>query len=77
MSVQVAVRVRPFNQREVDLNSKVIIGMKGSTTILKSLDDPKKDKDFTFDFSFWSHDQFKINEDGMVVLYIYIFLWYI
>jgi len=34
MSVQVAVRVRPFNQRELDMNSKLIIDMKGATTIL-------------------------------------------
>ena len=65
MSVQVAVRVRPFNQRELDMNSKLIIDMKGATTILKVLEDPKKDKPFAFDFSFWSHDGFDTDEDGM------------
>lgn len=56
MSVQVAVRVRPFNQREIDLNSKLVVDMKEATTILQSLEDPKKDKSFAFDYSFWSHD---------------------
>lgn len=34
MSVKVGVRVRPFNQREVDLNCKVCVDMIGNTTRL-------------------------------------------
>ena len=63
MSVKVAVRVRPFNQRESDLKSDLIVEMNNNTT---SLYDKKTDssRDFTFDFSFWSHDRFIENEDG-------------
>lgn len=34
MSVKVGVRVRPFNQRETDLNSKLCVDMIGPTTRL-------------------------------------------
>jgi hypothetical protein len=56
MSVKVGVRVRPFNQRESDLNSKLCIEMIGPTTRLFDAEDPSKFRDFTFDYSFWSHD---------------------
>ena len=54
MSVQVGVRVRPFNTREKDNNSVCVIEMIGNQTIIKNeLGQPHK---FTFDHSFWSHD---------------------
>lgn len=56
MSVKVGVRVRPFNQREKDLNCKLCVDMIGPTTRLFDADDPEKFRDFTFDYSFWSHD---------------------
>jgi len=57
ISVQVAVRVRPFNKRELDAKAKNIITMKGGkTTILDP--ETQKTKDFNFDYSFWSHDGF-------------------
>ena len=31
------------------------------------LDDPKRNRDFTFDYSFWSYDQFITNENGFNV----------
>lgn len=43
--------------------------MKGKTTILINPEDPdntKKNRDYTFDYSFWSHDGFEIDETGMV-----------
>ena len=61
MSVKVAVRLRPFNPREIDLHSKLIIEMEGNTTKILNPEDGKK-KDFTFDYSFWSHDGFTIND---------------
>jgi len=61
MSVQVAVRLRPFNQREINLKSPLIVDMKGNTTILVNPENNTK-RDFTFDYSFWSHDGFKVNE---------------
>ncbi len=56
MSVKVGVRVRPFNQRESDLNCKLCVDMMGSTTRLFDAEDTEKHRDFTFDYSFWSHD---------------------
>jgi len=62
-SVVVGVRVRPFNEREKDLNAELCIEMDGPTTIIKNL---KAGEDsaqcFTFDESFWSHDGFE--DDG-------------
>jgi hypothetical protein len=40
MSVKVGVRVRPFNQRESDLNSKLCVDMVGNLTRLFDADDP-------------------------------------
>ena len=63
MSVQVGVRVRPFNTREKNLSCKCIISMPGEnqTHIINEKD---KEKIFTFDYSFWSHDDYKILDDG-------------
>eukprot|EP00736_Rhodelphis_marinus_P010497 Rmarinus@m.16130 len=65
-SVKVAVRVRPFNQREKDRNSKLIIEMNGGQTRIK---DPSNGewKTFSFDFSFWSHDSFTTKDNGVMV----------
>jgi hypothetical protein len=62
MSVKVAVRVRPFNQREKERESTCVIHMSGNTTTIK--DDLGQDKNFAFDYSFWSHDSFMPREDG-------------
>eukprot|EP00163_Fabomonas_tropica_P030970 TRINITY_DN720_c0_g1_i1.p1 TRINITY_DN720_c0_g1~~TRINITY_DN720_c0_g1_i1.p1 ORF type:complete len:1026 (+),score=322.14 TRINITY_DN720_c0_g1_i1:237-3314(+) len=56
-SVKVAVRVRPFNQREKDRNSTCIISMSGPKTTIQD-PETKKTKSFSFDFSYWSHDGF-------------------
>ncbi|XP_071088999.1 kinesin-like protein KIF28 isoform X1 [Haliotis cracherodii] len=66
-SVKVAVRVRPFNQREKDRQAKLIIKMQGKMTMIINPDgnneDPKK---FSFDYSYWSHDGY-LEEDGLLV----------
>ncbi|XP_078523219.1 kinesin-like protein KIF1A [Lissotriton helveticus] len=55
-SVKVAVRVRPFNSREIGRESKCIIQMSGSTTIIVNPKQPKENpKSFSFDYSYWSH----------------------
>ncbi|CAF0816111.1 unnamed protein product [Adineta ricciae] len=58
-SIKVAVRVRPFNQREKDRNAKLIIKMHGQSTFIT---DPRSSgeepKQFSFDYSYWSHDGF-------------------
>ena len=63
MSIQVGVRVRPFNAREKDRESECIIDMPGGNqTVIK--DELGREKKFTFDHSFWSHDGFRTLENG-------------
>lgn len=62
MSVQVAVRCRPFNQREIGLGSKLIVDMGGNQTFITDPESGEK-KTFTYDYSFWSHDGFGVDEN--------------
>ncbi|XP_074103740.1 kinesin-like protein 98A isoform X2 [Cotesia typhae] len=63
-SVKVAVRVRPFNKREVAMNAKLIVQMDGKRTRIYNSKSPgncrdndkEKYKDFTFDHSYWSYE---------------------
>uniref|UniRef100_A0A3Q2HRI5 Kinesin-like protein KIF16B n=1 Tax=Equus caballus TaxID=9796 RepID=A0A3Q2HRI5_HORSE len=64
-SVKVAVRVRPMNRREKDLEAKFIIHMEKSKTTITNLKIPEggtgdsgreRTKTFTYDFSFYSAD---------------------
>jgi hypothetical protein len=36
--------------------------MKSNQTIL--IDDNKRKRTFAFDYSFWSHDSYKVNDEG-------------
>lgn len=52
-NVKVAVRVRPFNQREKEAGSTLVVSMTGNQTLIskpKSNEEPKK---FAFDYSYW------------------------
>lgn len=63
-SVKVAVRVRPFNQRELEMNTSEIIKMEGKKTIITNVKispgladsdfGRTRLKEFTFDHSYWS-----------------------
>ncbi|KAM6081225.1 kinesin-like protein KIF16B isoform 2-T2 [Chlamydotis macqueenii] len=62
-SVKVAVRVRPMNRREKDLNAKFIISMEKNKTTITNLKVPEggtgdtgreRTKTFTYDFSYFS-----------------------
>ncbi|CRL07187.1 CLUMA_CG020172, isoform A [Clunio marinus] len=59
-SVKVAVRVRPFNTREIIRESKCIIEMSGNVTAITNPKVPQGTADsvkrFHFDYSYWSHD---------------------
>ncbi|XP_046809875.1 kinesin-like protein unc-104 isoform X16 [Lucilia cuprina] len=60
-SVKVAVRVRPFNSREISRESKCIIEMfDGTTTAITNPKVPPNSseaiKRFNFDYSYWSHN---------------------
>jgi hypothetical protein len=65
MSIKVAIRVRPFNQREVKLKTELCVQMTGNSTILRSEDG--RERMFAFDHSFWSHDGFQEEADGTLV----------
>ncbi|XP_056021053.1 kinesin-like protein KIF28P isoform X3 [Ostrea edulis] len=65
-SVKVAVRVRPFNQREKNAGSGCIISMKGDSTTIKNPENSST-KIFSFDYSYWSHDGCRENEDGVFI----------
>ncbi|XP_075703460.1 kinesin-like protein KIF1C [Rhinoderma darwinii] len=55
-SVKVAVRVRPFNNREICHDAKCVIQMQGNSTCISNPKQPKDaPKSFTFDYSYWSH----------------------
>ncbi|KAK3527417.1 hypothetical protein QTP86_022645 [Hemibagrus guttatus] len=55
-SVKVAVRVRPFNNRETNRGAKCVIQMQDKSTCIINPKQPKDTpKSFTFDYSYWSH----------------------
>ncbi|XP_055863351.1 kinesin-like protein unc-104 isoform X10 [Biomphalaria glabrata] len=74
-SVKVAVRVRPFNNREMSREAECIIDMSGNTTTItnpKAGPKEAQNKSFNFDYSYWSHttpedpnfaDQKKVYDD--------------
>lgn len=66
--MRVAVRVRPFNQREKDRGAEIIINMVDKLT---QIQDPanksQPPKEFSFDYSYWSHDQFHTDDAGNFV----------
>ncbi|XP_060522822.1 kinesin-like protein unc-104 isoform X3 [Cylas formicarius] len=72
-SVKVAVRVRPFNNREISRECKCIIKMGGNTTTItnpKAEVNPKEaQKSFNFDYSYWSHDPYDPEFSSQVVVY--------
>ncbi|CDJ30039.1 uncharacterized protein EMH_0026470 [Eimeria mitis] len=64
-SVKVAVRVRPFNDREKNMNAILCISMEGKSTTIENKDDAKNpSKTFSFDYSYWSHDGFEVDGTG-------------
>ena len=62
-NVKVAVRVRPFNDREKKLGSVLVVSMVGNQTIVSNPKEGTK-KTFAFDYSYWSHDCFAERWDG-------------
>jgi hypothetical protein len=65
-SVKVAVRIRPFNGRERDMNAVLCIAMNGPSTTITN-PETKEPKTFAFDFSYWSHDGFHEDENGGLI----------
>ncbi|KAJ8271049.1 hypothetical protein GJAV_G00122190 [Gymnothorax javanicus] len=63
-NVKVAVRVRPMNRREKDLNTKCVVEMEGNQTVLHPAssglgkgDTRSQPKVFAYDYCFWSMDE--------------------
>ncbi|KAF8817794.1 kinesin motor domain-containing protein [Cardiosporidium cionae] len=63
-SVKVAVRVRPFTEREIQMGTKLCIHMQDSATTITNFDDNQKTRTFSFDYSYWSHDGFEVEKNG-------------
>lgn len=67
MSIKVAVRVRPFNQREKQMNTDLCIRMDNKTTVVLDDDGETTRKSFTLDHCFWSHDGYKEEPNGYLL----------
>ena len=63
MSVKVAIRVRPFNEREKKLGSELCVKMSGSTVMLMD-EEGNVARKYDFDYAIWSHDGFVTDENG-------------
>ncbi|XP_041982439.1 kinesin-like protein unc-104 isoform X5 [Aricia agestis] len=72
-SVKVAVRVRPFNSREIARDCKCIIEMSGNTTVILNPKLPPNNKEgaksFNFDFSYWSHNPSDPEFSSQIMVY--------
>ncbi|XP_015713075.1 kinesin-like protein KIF28P isoform X2 [Coturnix japonica] len=66
-SVKVAVRVRPFSQREKDAGSRCVVSMESNSTSIYDPRNPGHVKTFTFDLAYWSHSGFLKDESGMLI----------
>ena len=56
---------RQHNAREIARNATLIIGMSGKQTTISNPEDPKTEpRKFAFDYSYWSHDEYKERPDG-------------
>eukprot|EP00759_Apiculatamorpha_spiralis_P024666 PhF_6_TR27945/c0_g1_i1/m.41204/K17914/KIF13; kinesin family member 13 len=61
-SIVVGIRVRPFNQREMKFDSKLIVSMQGNQCELAvvrqgKICEKEQPKKFNYDHCFWTHDQ--------------------
>lgn len=76
-SVKVAVRVRPFNTREINRDAKCIIEMYDNTTAITNPKVPPGTADsvkrFNFDYSYWSHDVSLSTDDARRVFISFTF----
>ncbi|XP_028611140.1 kinesin-like protein KIF28P [Grammomys surdaster] len=66
-SVRVAVRVRPFSQREKNSGSQCVISMHSRSITIRHPKNEDHVKTFTFDLAYWSHDGFQKDEDGLLI----------
>ena len=63
MNIKVAIRVRPFNQREKKLKTTLCVKMSNKTTLLVDENEEELNK-FNFDYCFWSHNGYTTDKKG-------------
>ncbi|CAK5100082.1 unnamed protein product [Meloidogyne enterolobii] len=66
-SLKVAVRVRPFDSREIQLSSKCVIDMLDQTTFITS--SSNQTYSFEFDYSYSSFDKTSVNYASQEMIY--------
>ncbi|XP_059843938.1 kinesin-like protein KIF28 [Hypanus sabinus] len=64
-TLKVAVRVRPFNQREKATRRKCIISMIGNRTTIVNPKDLSSKRTFNFDYCYWSMDGYIEDDQGV------------
>ena len=64
MNIKVAIRVRPFNQRELDLKTELCVDMTDTQTNILKEGGKEVERTFAYDHCFWSHDSFVSDEKG-------------
>lgn len=69
MKIHFYIRFLNFtnNSRETGRNATVIIDMNGQTTSITDPNNKGDAKKFTFDYSYWSHDGCKMDNNGYFV----------
>ncbi|XP_077568929.1 kinesin-like protein KIF28 isoform X2 [Stigmatopora nigra] len=60
--VKVAVRVRPFNKMERDASSRCIVAMAANSISIQDPRDAQCRRSFCFDYAYWSHSGFVIDD---------------
>jgi len=63
MNIKVAIRVRPFNNREKEMGTDLCVRMDPQNTYIIDEDGEEKHH-FSYDYCFWSHDGFITESDG-------------
>uniref|UniRef100_A0A8C8TK50 Kinesin-like protein KIF28 n=1 Tax=Peromyscus maniculatus bairdii TaxID=230844 RepID=A0A8C8TK50_PERMB len=66
-SVRVAVRVRPFSQREKNSGRRCVVSMHSQSTTIQDPKNGEHLKTFTFDLAYWSHDGYQKDKDGILI----------
>lgn len=62
--------MRPFNARELEAKAQLVVKMNSATTTLLpppiegKTDKKVENRDFTFDYSYWTHDGFYTDDSG-------------
>ncbi|XP_051873103.1 kinesin-like protein KIF28 [Pristis pectinata] len=64
-TLKVAVRVRPFNQREKSMRRKCIVSMVGNSTTIVNPKDLSNKRTFNFDYCYWSMDGYIEDDQGV------------